>query len=129
MDLATLTGAILIALGEETAGLYSNNDEFANEIKNAANEVFEKTWHMPITEEAKNAIKGAVADITNSGKTRWGGSNKAAAFLNRFIEKDVQWVHLDIAGAANVKGAKAPLCPDANGFGTQTILNYLYKTQ
>ena len=84
---------------------------------------------MPITEEAKNAIKGSVADISNSGKTRWGGSSKAAAFLQRFIEKDVKWVHLDIAGASNVQGAKAPLCGDANGFGTQTILNYLYKNQ
>ena len=86
-------------------------------------------WHMPITEEAKQAIKGSVGDISNSGKTRWGGSSKAAAFLERFVEKDVKWVHLDIAGAAGVQGAKAPLCPDANGFGTQTLLNYLYKTQ
>lgn len=91
--------------------------------------MFEKMWHMPITEEAKQGIKGAVADISNSGKTRWGGSSKAAAFLQRFVEKDVKWVHLDIAGAAAVAGAKAPLCPDANGFGTQTLLNYLYKTQ
>lgn len=84
---------------------------------------------MPITDEAKNAIKGQVADITNSGKTRWGGSSKAAAFLEKFIEKDTKWVHLDIAGAAGVQGAKAPLCPDANGFGTQTLINYLYKNQ
>lgn len=75
-------------------------------------------WHMPITEESKEAIKGAVADISNSGKSRWGGSSKAAAFLQKFIEKNVKWVHLDIAGAASVPGAKAPLCPDGNGFGT-----------
>lgn len=84
---------------------------------------------MPITDEAKENIKGAVADISNSGKSRWGGSSKAAAFLERFIEKDVKWVHLDIAGASAVQGAKAPLCQDANGFGTQTILNYLFKNQ
>jgi leucyl aminopeptidase len=54
---------------------------------------------MPITSEAKEAIKGTSADISNSGKSRWGGSSKAAAFLERFIEKGVKWVHLDIAGA------------------------------
>ena len=54
---------------------------------------------MPITNEAKEAIKGATADISNSCKSRWGGSSKAAAFLERFIEKGVKWVHLDIAGA------------------------------
>jgi leucyl aminopeptidase len=62
-------------------------------------EVFEPLWHMPITNEAKEAIKGATADISNSGKSRWGGSSKAAAFLERFIEKGVKWVHLDIAGS------------------------------
>lgn len=73
---------------------------------------------MPITDEARENIKGGVADISNSGKSRWGGSSKAAAFLERFIEKDVKWVHLDIAGAAGVQGAKLLLCADANGFGT-----------
>ena len=129
VDLATLTGAIMVALGNETAGLFSNDDSFASEIFDSGREVFEESWHMPITEEAKRNIKGAVADISNSGKTRWGGASKAAAFLERFIEKDVKWVHLDIAGAASVEGAKPPLCQNANGFGTQTILNYLYKNQ
>jgi leucyl aminopeptidase len=102
IDLATLTGAIMVALGNETAGLFSNDDDFALEIKKTSDEVFEKTWHMPITEEARENIKGSVADISNSGKSRWGGSSKAAAFLERFIDKDVKWVHLDIAGAAGV---------------------------
>lgn len=77
---------------------------------------------MPITQESRENIKGAAADISNSGKARWGGSSKAAAFLERFIEKDVKWCHLDIAGAGAVQGAKPPLCPDGNGFGTQTML-------
>jgi leucyl aminopeptidase len=99
VDLATLTGAIMVALGQETAGLFSNDDDFAQEIKESGKEVFEAMWHMPITNEAKEAIKGSTADISNSGKSRWGGSSKAAAFLERFIEKGVKWVHLDIAGA------------------------------
>jgi len=129
VNLATLTGAIMVALGNETAGLFSNNDDFAQEIKDCGKSVFEAYWHMPITAEAKEAIKGAAADISNSGKSRWGGSSKAAAFLERFIEKDVQWAHLDIAGAGAVQGAKAPLCPDGNGFGTHTMLYYLLKDQ
>lgn len=129
VDLATLTGAIMVALGNETAGIFSNDDEFAQEIKDSGKNVFEQYWQMPITQESKDAIKGAAADISNSGKSRWGGSSKAAAFLERFIEKGTKWVHLDIAGAGNVQGAKAPLCPDGNGFGTQTLLHYLYKDQ
>ncbi len=85
---------------------------------------------MPITDEAREAMKAcSVADLTSTGKARWGGSSKAAAFLERFIEKDVKWVHLDIAGSSAVAGAKPPICPDANGYGTQTLINYLYKTQ
>ena len=129
VDLATLTGAIMVALGQETAGLFSNDDDFAQEIKKTGKEVFEDMWHMPITQESKDGIKGATADISNSGKSRWGGSSKAAAFLEKFIEKDVKWVHLDIAGAGSITGAKAPLCPDGNGFGTHTMLNYMYKNQ
>jgi len=126
VNLATLTGAIMVALGNETAGLFSNDENFAQEIKKNGKEVFEQYWHMPITNESKEAIKGSAADISNSGKSRWGGSSKAAAFLEKFIEKDVKWCHLDIAGAGNVAGAKAPICPDGNGFGTQTMLQYLY---
>ena len=129
VNLATLTGAIMVALGNETAGLFSNDESFAQEIKKNGKEVFEQYWHMPITNEAKEAIKGSAADISNSGKSRWGGSSKAAAFLEKFIEKDVKWCHLDIAGAGNVAGAKAPICPDGNGFGTQTMLQYLYTNQ
>ena len=84
---------------------------------------------MPITNEAKDAIKGATADISNSGKSRWGGSSKAAAFLERFIEKGVKWVHLDIAGAGQQQGGKPPVGSDCNGFGIHTMLNWLNKNQ
>ena len=119
----------MVALGNETAGLFSNDEDFAQEIKDASKEVFEKVWHMPITDEAREGMKGTVADLSSTGKSRYGGSSKAAAFLERFIDKDVKWVHLDIAGASAVQGAKPPLCPDANGFGTMTLINYLFKTQ
>ena len=84
---------------------------------------------MPINDEAREAIKVATADISNTGKSRFGGSSSAAAFLERFIEKDVKWVHLDIAGPAMVKAAKQPLCADGTGFGTNTLLHYLSKEE
>ena len=80
--------------------------------------MFEDYWELPILEEHKEGIKGAVADISNSGKSRYGGASKAAAFLQNFIEKDVKWVHLDIAGPAINAGAKPPQSQNGTGFGT-----------
>jgi leucyl aminopeptidase len=127
IDLATLTGAILVALGNETAGVFSNDEAMAKSIVESGKETFEPYWHMPITEEGKEAIKLSAADVSNTGKSRWGGSISAAAFLERFVEKDVKWAHLDIAGAAMMKAAKPPLCADGTGFGTHTLLHYLSK--
>lgn len=130
IDLATLTGAVRIALGLETAGLFSNDDDFAQEITNCGHEVFEKTWRLPIPDESKEQTISPTADLVNSHKTTFGGSCRAAAFLEKFIEKDVKWIHLDIAGAFDHgTGAKAPLSINGNGFGVQTLLNYLYKNQ
>jgi leucyl aminopeptidase len=76
-----LTGACVVALGQDTAGLFSNDDDFAKEVKDSGKEVFEELWQLPITEEAKENIKGSVGDITNSGKSRYAGASKAAAFI------------------------------------------------
>jgi leucyl aminopeptidase len=129
LDLATLTGAIVISLGEHTAGLFSNDEALAKTVVDTGKEVFEPFWHMPITDEAKEGIKGKVADITNSGGSRYGGAGKGAAFLERFVEKGVKWAHLDIAGPALLKAAKPPLCSDSTGFGTQTLLKYLFRKE
>ena len=129
VDLATLTGAIRIALGNETAGLFTNDEDFGQEIRKAGLEFFEKSWHMPITEESRANVIGAYSDLSNMGKSSLGGAIKAAAFLERFIEKDVKWVHLDIAGSAHHLAPKSPICSDGNGFGVSLLLNYLHKTQ
>jgi leucyl aminopeptidase len=100
IDIATLTGAVMAALGKQTAGVYSNDDQFAYEIKDRAKEVFEPFWHLPITEEAKSDILSSVADFTNSAKSAYGRANQAAAFLLNFVEEGVKWAHLDIAGPA-----------------------------
>jgi leucyl aminopeptidase len=72
-------------------------------------------------------MKSQFADLNNKGKTRFGGSSQAAAFLEKFIEKDVKWAHLDIAGPAMRKAPKGPLCADGTGFGAQILLDYIWK--
>ena len=119
-----------MALGNETAGFFTNDFDFANELRNSGLEFFERSWIMPITEESREAIKKPSADISNMGRNNpLGGAINAAAFLERFIEQDVKWIHMDIAGSAHLLAAKAPICVDGNGYGVSTLLNYLSKTQ
>jgi leucyl aminopeptidase len=122
IDLATLTGACVVALGNDTAGVFSNDDGIVDEIKKASTQSFEPVWHMPIQDEHKETIKGAYGDISNTGKTRYGGASSAAAFLLNFVEKDTKWAHIDIAGPAMAKAAKPPVCADQTGFGASLLL-------
>ncbi len=85
---------------------------------------------MPIPDESKEQTISGTADLINSWRSPLGGASRAAAFLEKFIEKDVKWIHLDIAGAFETGfGGKPPLCPNGNGYGVHTLLNYLYKQQ
>ena len=98
VDLATLTGAIMIALGKEYAGLFANDERLASDLLAASKATGEKVWRMPLDKAFHRMIDGAVGDIKNIGG-RWAGSCTAAAFLERFI-KDTPWAHLDVAGTA-----------------------------
>jgi leucyl aminopeptidase len=98
IDLATLTGACMVALGNKTAGIFTNNTELSSEIIKASEEVMEPLWHLPINNEHREDLKSPFADLKNAGKDRYGGASKGAAFLEKFINKGVNWVHLDIAG-------------------------------
>jgi leucyl aminopeptidase len=98
IDLATLTGAILVALAKEYAGLFSNNDELAERLIAAGKAAGERVWRMPLGPEFDKMIESKFADMKNSGG-RHGGSSTAAALLQRFV-KDTPWAHLDIAGTA-----------------------------
>ncbi len=98
IDLATLTGAIIVALGQDMAGLFSNNDELAQRLLAAGEGTGEKVWRMPLGPAYDKMIDSKFADMKNTGG-RHGGSITAAQFLQRFI-KDTPWAHLDIAGAA-----------------------------
>jgi len=98
IDLATLTGAVIVALGNHNAGLYSNNDDLVEKLKSAAEETGEAVWRMPLSADYDKLIDTPNADVKNTGG-RWAGSITAAQFLQRFAN-DVPWAHLDIAGTA-----------------------------
>ena len=123
IDLATLTGAKVIALGDQTTALFSNNDELAGNLLAAAESAGELMWRMPLTEELESQIKGEVADLKNTGG-RSGGSITAALFLQHFSE-GLPWAHLDIAGG-NRTTKERPYTPKgATGVGVRTLLDYL----
>ena len=109
IDLATLTGAIMIALGQENAGLFSNNDQLANRITEAGHEVGESVWRLPLGDAYDKILKSKIADMKNIGGP-YGGSITAAQFLQRFIE-NTPWAHLDIAGVAWQDGEQKPHAP------------------
>ncbi|MET0867986.1 MAG: leucyl aminopeptidase, partial [Pseudorhodoplanes sp.] len=98
IDLATLTGAIIVALGQEYAGLFSNNDKLSERLIKAGQETGERVWRMPLGPEYDKLIDSQFADMKNTGG-RYGGSITAAQFLQRFVD-DIPWAHLDIAGTA-----------------------------
>ncbi|MGO4683457.1 leucyl aminopeptidase [Hyphomicrobium sp. 2TAF46] len=99
IDLATLTGAIMVALGKEYAGLFSNDDKLADELLSASKATGEKIWRMPLDKAFDKMMDSKNADMKNAGG-RWAGAATAAAFLQRFIHKDTAWSHIDLAGTA-----------------------------
>jgi len=121
VDLATLTGAIVIGLGHHHAGLFTNDDDLSNQLTQAGLAEGERVWRMPLAPEYDKQLKSKFADMRNIGG-RAAGSITAAQFLQRFINKGQTWAHLDIAGVAWVEGEKAPTDPSwASGFGPRLL--------
>ncbi len=121
IDLATLTGAIIISLGLEYAGVFTNSDELAEGIAAAGSKVGEKTWRLPIPAEYERHIDSPIADVKNMGNGRAGGSITAALFLQRFTN-NVPWAHIDIASTAWIKDSKVATVPDgAVGWGVRLL--------
>ncbi len=126
IDLATLTGAIIVSLGEEYAGLFSNNDQLSDKIFNVGKKIGEKVWRLPLDNNYDKLMNSPVADIQNINYAGGAGSITAAQFLQRFIINKTPWAHLDIAGMAFSKKA-ANLNPSgATGFGVR-LLNTLIE--
>lgn len=120
IDLATLTGAIIISLGTHKAGLFASNDELADRLFETGNKVDETVWRLPLEDTYDRTINSQIADMQNISDGRGAGSITAAQFLQRFTNK-VPWAHLDIAGTAWTKADK-PLCPKgATGFGVRLL--------
>jgi len=120
VDLATLTGAIIISLGNDYAGLFSNNDELSANLLAASNAEGEPLWRMPLPSQYDKNIDSMIADMKNTGG-RPGGSITAAMFIQRFVN-GVPWAHLDIAGTAWKKPSSVPTIPEgASGFGVRLL--------
>jgi len=119
IDLATLTGAIMVSLGREHAGLFSNNDALAERLLAAGKAVSEPLWRMPLGEAYDKIINSDIADMKNTGN-RYGGSITAAQFLQRFV-KDTPWAHLDIAGMAWAEKDSAVVPKGATAFGVRLL--------
>ena len=125
VDLATLTGAIIISLGNDYAGLFSNNDELANNLLSASKGEDEPLWRMPLPKAYDKQIDSVIADMKNTGG-RPGGSITAALFIQRFVN-GLPWAHLDIANTAWKKPSSVPTIPEgASGFGVR-LLNRLVE--
>jgi leucyl aminopeptidase len=126
IDLATLTGAIIMALGQEYAGLFSNNDKLCKQLFNIGNSINEKVWRLPLHENYDKLMNSKYADVQNINYSGGAGSITAAQFLQRFIQNKTPWVHLDIAGMAFSKKASNINTGGATGFGVR-LLNDLIK--
>ena len=123
IELSTLTGASVVALGEHGAALYTPDDPLADELAGAASRSGERLWRMPLWPEFSEEMRGVHADLRNLGG-RWGGANTAAAFLGNFVGRTRRWAHLDVAGTA-YRAAKEEASPGATGFGVALILDWL----
>lgn len=124
IDIATLTGACMVALGSQAAGIMGNNQELIDRIIKTGEENGERFWQLPMYEEYKDSLKSDVADMKNTG-ARGGGASTAGIFLQEFVNKEIAWVHLDIAGVAFLEKPQKELIKGATGVGVRTLINYI----
>jgi leucyl aminopeptidase len=123
VDAATLTGAVVIALGYANAGLFTNDDAMYERFHKANSDAGEKMWRLPVDDEYKENIKSTIADIVNSGG-RWGGAINAAMFLKEFAE-DTPWIHLDIAGTAWTEEQKPWIAKGPSGVALRSLVEFV----
>ena len=125
VDLATLTGAIIVALGSTYAGLFSNDDDWYGQVEAACSATGELGWRLPLHPEFFELTKGRYADLTNASEQRKAMSSYAAEFLRQFVD-DRPWVHMDIAGTA--WGMSRPYVGNgASGFGVRTLVELVRR--
>ena len=123
VDVATLTGACMVALGLRTGGLITNGEETSNLLLDAAEAAGEDFWELPLTEHTRSELKSTVADMKSGAGKRWGGALVAGAFLERFVPDGVAWAHLDIAGPAeNPEGPYGYVPAGGTGMAVRTLI-------
>lgn len=122
VDVATLTGACVVALGEKIAGLMGNDEAWTAQVREAADRAGEPTWPLPLPEEYRKMLDSEVADMANIGGGRYGGALTAGLFLREFVG-DVPWAHVDIAGPARSAHEDGHVLKGATGFGVRTLLD------
>jgi leucyl aminopeptidase len=125
VDLATLTGACVVALGEFASGLFTNDKKLQDDLVASGESVFERTWPLPLYPEYTEELKGRQSDLRNIGKGRWAGACTGAAFLQEFVEKPVKWAHLDIAGPGMTSEKRGHIPKGGTGYGVQLLLNWI----
>jgi leucyl aminopeptidase len=125
IDLATLTGAIIVALGDEYAGLFANDDALADKLLKSSATVDEKIWRMPLCDQYDKDINSDIADMKNVGAAGKAGSAAGAVFIQRFVKKGVAWAHLDIAGVAWMKRDKPTVPKGATAFGVRLLNQFV----
>jgi len=125
VDLATLTGACMVALGTGIAGLMGNHDGFVEQVRVAADEAGEPVWPLPLPDDLRRQLDSDVADMKNVAAGRWGGALIAGLFLDRFVPEGTPWAHLDIAGPADATEEGSESRKGGTGFGVRTLLRLL----
>jgi leucyl aminopeptidase len=123
VDAATLTGAVVVALGYNNAGVFANDDDMYNRFHSANAKAGEKMWRLPLDDEYKEQIRSSIADIMNTGG-RWGGAITAAMFLKEFAE-DTPWIHLDIAGTAWMEDQKPWIAKGPSGIALRSLVEFV----
>jgi len=126
IDIATLTGACVVALGDKLAGLFSFDDDLVGTIIASGEKTYERCWQLPMPEDYKELLKSDFADINNLAKTRMGGAITAALFLAEFVS-DTRWAHIDIAGPAYIEKENAYCPAGGTGFGVRLICDVIQK--
>ena len=124
VDLATLTGACVIALGDEIAGLWTDDDQLSEQLTSAASKAGEGIWRMPMQDSYKSGIKSSIADLQNTGP-RPGGSITAALFLKEFVNASIPWAHIDIAGTCWTEKDRDLTPKGATGYGVRMLVNWI----
>ncbi|MCU1497665.1 MAG: leucyl aminopeptidase [Acidimicrobiales bacterium] len=124
IDVATLTGACIVALGERTAGVFTNHEALAERVLDAADDTGESFWPLPLPDHLRSGLDSEIADLRNIGSNGYGGASTAAIFLREFVG-EVPWVHLDIAGPSDAKAAYDEVAKGGTGFGVRTLARLL----